>query len=101
MRAGLYRTQRRMYHHITGDMTPTDRAPNCEEMMSRFPFLDCDDVDPSRFDEEQCQPIDRNGGEICYCVDPMTGDRTSERTYTEDEFESVDCNSKRGSYKYI
>ena len=84
---------------------PTDQAPNCQEMMRRFPFLNCDDVDPSRFDERQCQPTnsngDANGGKICYCVDPMTGDRTSERTYTEDEFVNIDCGSKHGSYKYI
>ena len=87
----------------TGDMMPTDRTPNCQEMMRRFPFLRCDDVDPTRFNEEQCQPIDRDGGDtmICYCVDPMTGDRTSDRTYREDEFDNIDCDSKHGSYKYI
>ena len=68
---------------------PTDRTPNCQEMMRRYSFLECDEEDPRRFEEEQCETSD-----ICYCVDPMTGDRTSDRTYTKDEFDRVDCDSK-------
>ena len=75
---------------------PTDRTPNCRElsMMRQYSFLECDDENPRQFEEEQCEPGDnRNGDMICYCVDSMTGDRTSGRTYNEDEFENVDCDS--------
>ena len=48
--------------------------------MDRFSFLDCDG---DRFEEEQCR-----SNLICYCVDEVTGDRTSNRTYTRREVES-------------
>ena len=73
---------------------PTDRTPTCQELSRRFSFLECDDEDPRRFEEVQCRPADnRNDGEICYCVDPMTGDRTSGETYNEDEPENINCDS--------
>ena len=60
----------------------------------QFSFIRCDG---DQFDEEQCRPT-LGGGAVCYCVDPMSGDRVDGITYTMDEFEEVDCDSKY-SYK--
>ena len=65
------------------DTMPTDTQLTCQEAMSRFDFLECDDDNPDRYEEEQC-----TSDQACYCVDPVTGDRLSDRTYTRAE---IDC----------
>lgn len=68
---------------------PTDTPPSCQEAMRRFDFLECDDENPDRFEEKQCQ-----SNQTCYCVDPRSGERLSDRTYTEAEIENIDCDGK-------
>ena len=50
----------------------------------QFTFIQCDG---DEFEEKQCA----RGGAVCYCVDPMSGDRVDDITYTMDEFREVDC----------
>ena len=70
-------------------MPPTARTPQtCPQVMARFSFIDCDG---DEFEEVQCRP-QRGGGEMCYCVDPMTGDRTNDRSYTSED--EVNCDGK-------
>ena len=72
---------------------PTARTPpTCRQVQMRFSFIMCDDENPDEFEEKQCRPA--VGGAVCYCVDPMSGDRVDGRTYTRDEIDEIDCDSK-------
>jgi len=70
----------------TGERNTTVRSCQMLRRMDRFMFLECDDDNPDRYDEEQCVT-----DQLCYCVDPMTGDRLSARTYRRRD---IDCDSK-------
>ena len=70
--------------HTCTDTGDTNR-PTCPELqqMDRFSYLDCDG---DQFDEEQCI-----SDLVCFCVDEVTGDRTSDRTMTRRE---ISCDGK-------